>query len=61
MPKAVYQIVLGVLLLTFTVAACKSKGGKDKEEPKKETTAPKDSAAVEKPVDENNKPVPPPQ
>jgi predicted small lipoprotein YifL len=54
MPKPFYQIVLGALLFSFTLTACGNKGGKDK-------AVKKDTAAVEKPVDENNKPVPPPQ
>ena len=44
MPKSAYQILLGVLMLTFTVVACNSKKDGDK------TETPPDTASV-KPAD----------
>lgn len=52
MPKPVYQIVLGLFLLSFTVVACNNK--KDKKDP-----APKEDTVAQKPVDGGNI-VPPP-
>ena len=44
MPKPVYQIVLGLFLLSFTVVACNNKKDKKDPEPKEDTTK-------QKPVD----------
>ena len=38
MPKSAYQILLGFLILTFTVVACNSKKEEDKKETPTETT-----------------------
>lgn len=47
MPKSVYQLILGLFLLSFTVVACNNK--KDKKDP-----APKEDTVVQKPVDGGN-------
>lgn len=50
MPKPAYQMLLGFLMLTFTVVACNNKKEGDKKEPPPDT-------AVVKPIDTM---VPPP-
>jgi len=44
MPKSAYRILLGFVMLTFTVVACNNKKGDDKKD------APPDTASV-KPMD----------
>jgi len=53
-PKPVYQILLGFLMLAFTVVACNSKKEGDKKEPTPDT------ATVVKPADDAPPPPPPP-
>ena len=53
MPKHAYQILLGALMLTFTVAACNNKGD-EKKEPEMKMDSTKMDSVKQKPVETGN-------
>ena len=57
MPKPVYQILLGALMLTFVAAACDNKkGGKEKEATEDSIKVKPVDPGTNEPVDPGNKP-----